>query len=313
MKTSPADEFSLIEYVPLPNPKKTSEPLKGAFYLLLGVLSYAIANIFIKVSAQYYPFGEMIVLRGLVFLIPLIVYILWRHYKKLRPVFYTRNIKIHILQGILSTFCLYFLFYAFFILPLSDATAISFAETFILNLLAIFFLKEKTSSYRWSAIGVGFIGVLIITQPTLGILNLHSKGALACLLAVTFDAFVLLSLRKIGQRDKALTILLYYAFFSTLGGWLFFPFETWTPILKEHILDILGLGIFGGLGQIFITQAFRHAEAGTLAPLVYTQLIWALLFDHIIWGKWPDSSVIIGAVIIILSGIYILRKEHLTT
>lgn len=312
MKTRDSNEFSLVEYIPLPHPQDTSHPLKGALYLLLGVFSYAIANIFIKTSSQYYPFGEMVVLRGLVLLIPLIIYVLLRYFKKLQSFFFTRHLKIHIVQGILSTFCLYFLFYAFSVLPLSDATAISFSETFILSLLALLFLKEKITSSRWIAISVGFIGVLVITQPNLGIFNLHSKGVLACLLAVTFDAGVLLSLRKIGKQDKALTILIYYALFSTMGGCLFFPFEHWTPVLKEHLFDILALGFFGALGQIFITHAFRHAETSVLAPLVYTQLIWALLFDHFIWARWPDLSVLVGATIIILSGIYLLRKEHLS-
>ena len=302
--------FTVVEYLPLPsNPsQKKRSSLKGALYFLVGVLSYAIANVFIKTSAEYYPLGEMVILRGIIFLIPLALYIISTQTKNLRGVFYTPHLKIHIIQGILSAFCLYFLFYAFDVMPLSDATAISFAETFIITLGAVLFLKERLTLKNWIILFIGFLGILIITQPDTS--NLHIKGSLSCLLAVTFDAGVLLSLRKISKTDKALTILFYYALFSTLGGLIFIPFEPWVPLIKEHMFDILGLGIFGALGQIFITKAFQRTHAGVLAPLIYTELLWSLLFDEFIWKKLPNFSMIFGSTLVILCGLYILRQEY---
>ena len=312
--TEAGDNFTVVDYIPLPEgkPQKKSHSLKGAFYFLLGVLAYSIANFFIKTSSEYYPLGEMVILRGLIFLIPLTLYILTRYIlthslKNLSSVFSTSHLKIHGFQGVLSAFCLYFLFYAFEIMPLSDATAISFSETFIITLLSLFFFKEHIKFKNWIAITIGFIGVLIITAPFTTPFTFHIKASLACLLAVTFDAIVLLSFRTIVKKDRMLTILFYYALFSTLGGLLFTPFETWVPLGQDHIWDILGLGIFGALGQSFLALAFRQTSPAVLAPLIYTQLLWSLLLDDMIWNKLPSFSLILGSSIIIFSGIYLLK------
>lgn len=290
---------------------KEPAPIKGAFYFLFGVFSYAIANVFIKFSSSYYPLGEMVVLRGLVFLIPLFFYMVFS--KNLRLLFRTRHLKLHILQGALSAFCLYFLFYAFDVMPLSDATTLSFTETFIVSLFSAFFLKECLSFKHWVAIFLGFLGVLLIMQPCFSEFSFHFKGSLSCILAVTFDAIVLLSLRNVTQKDHVLTILFYYALFSTVGGFIFFPFENWAPFVNEHMASILGLGVFGALGQIFITLALRDANAGYLSPLMYTQLLWALLFDGYFWGEYPNLLMILGSTFIILGGFYILwqKRTHL--
>ena len=288
---------------------KTSRTRWGIFYMLIGILSFAISNVFVKTASLYYPLGEMVILRGIIFLIPWAFYLILSYHKNIKTILFTRHINIHILQGILSAFCLYFLFYAFKVMPLSDATAVSFAETFILTILAIPFLKEHVQKQTWSAIIAGFLGVVLVTQPNVITSNFHLTGTLSCLLAVTFDAIVLLSLRKIGQIDSALTIITYYTLFSTLGGILFLPFEVWVPITHSHLWDITGLGVFGAFGQIFLTLAFQRTTAGTLAPLIYTMLIWSLLFDEVIWGHWPSLSVIGGATIIILSGLYVIQKD----
>ena len=305
------DNFTLVEYIPLleSTSQKNFHPLKGACYFLLGVLAYSIANVFIKTSSEYYPLGEMVILRGLIFLLPLTFYILMRHFKNLASVFSTSHLKIHAFQGILSAFCLYFLFYAFDLMPLSDATALSFSETFIITLLSFFFFKEPIKLKNWLAIALGFGGVLIITKPFTAPFTLHFKPALACILAVTFDAIVLLSFRKIVKQDRILTILFYYALFSTLGGVIFTPFETWVPLIQDHVWDIVGLGVFGALGQSFLVLAFRQASPALLAPLIYTQLLWSLLFDELIWNRLPSSSLILGSFIIIFSGIYLLKHS----
>ena len=304
---------TVVEYVPLPSSTLSSKKfsLKGALCFLLGVLAYAIANVFIKTSSAYYPLGEMVVLRGLIFLIPLFLYGIITALTHSKSLFKTSHLKIHIIQGILSAFCLYFLFYAFDVMPLADATAISFAETFILTALSVFFLKEVVPLKNWGAILIGFLGVLIITQPTAKTLPqaFHLLGACACLLAVTFDSVVLFLLRKLAKTDRTATILFYYALFSTLGGLIFFPFETWLPITHDHIFDILGLGLFGALGQTCITYAFKQNQTSVLAPLIYTELLWSLVFDDLFWSTLPNRFVLLGSSLIILSGLYIIQQE----
>lgn len=286
---------------------------KGIILMCLSVFMFTIANVCTKTASQEYPLGQMIVYRGVVFLVMLLFYIPYRYKKNFLSTFHTDYLGLYTLQGLLSSIFLFLLYYTFKVMPLSDATALNFSETFFVTLLSILFLKEKVSKAIWISLIIGFLGILFITNPSFGdaFVPSYQKGAIACLLAVVIDAIVLISIRKLTQVDKVITLIVYYALFSTLGGFLFYPFETWIPLKEGPYFQLIGLGVVSAFAQVFLTQAFRYAPAGTIAPFIYTMMIWTLIFDDLIWGHLPGLSVWIGFGLIACSGLYIIQHEHI--
>ncbi len=286
---------------------------KGIILMCLSVFMFTIANVFTKTASQEYPLGQMIVYRGIIFLIILVFYTSYKYKKNFSSIFHTNYLGLYTLQGFLSSIFLFLLYYTFKVMPLSDATALNFSETFFVTLLSILLLKEKNSRNIWISLIIGFLGILFITTPSFGdaFVPSYQKGALACLLAVAIDALILISIRKLAQVDKTITLIVYYALFSTLGGFLFYPFETWVPFKEGPYLQLIGLGTSSAFAQVFLTQAFKHASAGTIAPFIYTMMIWSLFFDDLIWGHLPSFSVWIGFSLIVCSGLYIIRHEHI--
>ena len=220
----------------------------------------------------------------------------------------TQRVWAHVGRMALGVAAMGLNFLAFILLPLAEATAIGFAVPIFAVVLAALALHEPTGRWRWSAVAAGFIGVLLIVQPTSGEVPL--LGASVALVAALLTASVTIVIRRLGATERAATTVFWFAFSSLvpLGiALLFFgrghDGRTWA------LLACLALA--GGLAQLTLTGALRLAPVALVMPMDYTSLLWALLFGSWIFAEVPTPWIWIGAPIIIASGLVIVWCEHL--
>src|SRR5215468_936982 len=217
----------------------------------------------------------------------------------------TKRLGGHALRSLFNLATMLTFYYALDALPLTDSIAIGYAAPLFMTALSVPLLREHVGWRRWSAVGVGFLGVLIAAQPsTAGI----STGALWALAAALFYALTLVTSRQLSTTESSHTILFYYSFFVIIALGAFMPFVWVTPKLADLWL-IVFVGLAGSFGQFFLNQAFRYGEVSMLAPLDYTGLLWATLLGIVVWGDIPTAWVMVGSAIIIMAGMYIVRRE----
>ncbi len=192
------------------------------------------------------------------------------------------------------------------------ATSLSFAEVFVLSLFGIIFLKERFSLGQWSALGLGFVGIVLIAFQETSHGPISLLASLACILAITLDSVVLISLKKILVQEKTVTTFILYIFFCGVGGGFFFPFETWQSIHPETLIPLVYFSTFMALGQFFLLLALKNQDASLLSALIYTQIIWALLFTFLEGGVMPSLQEWCGITLVIGAGLVIYLYAHLT-
>jgi S-adenosylmethionine uptake transporter len=197
-------------------------------------------------------------------------------------------------------------FYAFSVLPLAEAYAILFAAPLLITLLAIPILGERVGPYRAGAVVVGLIGVLVVLRPGATVLSL---GHLAALTAAVCGAAGAVIVRKIGKDERDAVLLLYpmVANFVVMGAILPFVYR---PMPAEHLGMVAVMAVLGSVGGLLVIAAYRNGDAAIVAPMQYSQMIWATIFGIIIFGERPTSFTLLGASIIIASGLFIVLRER---
>ncbi len=196
-------------------------------------------------------------------------------------------------------------FYAFSVLPLAQTYAIIFASPLLITILAIPILGERVRLRRWLAVIVGLIGVLVVLRPGQVPLEL---GHLAALAAAFFGAFASIIVRKIGREERTVVILLYpmVANFLVMGALL--PL-VYVPMPINHLGMIVIVATFAWIAGRFLIAAYTAGEAATVAPMQYSQILWAAFYGTLFFGETPTTNTLIGAGIIIASGLYIVLRE----
>ena len=199
-------------------------------------------------------------------------------------------------------------------LPLSEAVAIGYAAPLAVVVLAALVLKERVRIYRWSAVTIGFVGVLIMLSPHLGA-GSHQLGPGAAVgaalgLAGAFcSAFASVEVRLLTQTERTGAIVFYFMLLTSLLGLSTILLGWNVPTYQDAALMVV-IGILGGLGQILIVQAYRYGDASLVAPFEYSTMLWAVAIGWFWFGEWPASTIVIGAFIVISSGIYVIFRER---
>jgi drug/metabolite transporter (DMT)-like permease len=222
-----------------------------------------------------------------------------------RAIIFTKNLKLQILRSVLI-FCAGVSFWSgLMYLPLADCTVIAFISPLLVTILSVFLLGEKVGFHRWGCVMIGLLGVIFVIRPGTGIVH---WAVVLPLLSALFYAALLIITRVLGQREGALTTL----FYTSIGGLILssilvlFFWKTPSPI---QWLFLIWLGLLGAVGHFFMIKAFENAPASLLAPFNYTSLIWATFLGFFLFGDLPDAWTIFGAIIIISSGLYIVKRE----
>ena len=193
-------------------------------------------------------------------------------------------------------------------LPLPDITAIQQVTPLVLTVFSAVILKETVGWRRWLAVLAGFIGVVLVIQPTGQGINIFALSALACA--------VLVAVRDIVTRGLDPSIPTALVTFATtvtvcLTGWIGRPLETWTEPSTYGLALLAGSAVLVSLANVFIIRAFRGAEVSVVAPFRYAGVLWALVLGFFIWGYVPNALAIAGTVILVASGLYVMHREAL--
>jgi drug/metabolite transporter (DMT)-like permease len=283
--------------------------LRGVELKVLSTLAFMSMATLVKLLSDRFPVGEITFARSLFALIPVAIWAVAEG--GLRTVFYTGRPGAHFLRSLVGVCGMFLGFAALARLPLADATAISFTAPLITVALAAVILHEQVRIYRWSAVGVGFLGVLIILSGYVdeGGPDHSLLGAGLQLAAAACVALVSIQVRHMTRTEPAVTIVVYFSIFSTLVSLLTIPFG-WVMPTPIEAVALLAIGILGGFGQVLMTESFRHAEASLLAPFDYLSLIWALAISLIVFGALPTGMMLVGAVIVIVAGLFVIYRER---
>lgn len=222
-----------------------------------------------------------------------------------RAGFSTASIPTHALRGFFAVAAAWCFFSSLKQLTLAGATSLVFAAPLFITALSVVLLGEKVGWRRWSAVAIGFIGVLIIVRPggeTFQTASLYAVGA------AFFYALFMISARWIRREEPMMTMMFYVSLFPLIYCMPVLAID-WQPVAFEHLPLFIGMALFGTTGITMIGHAFRLAPAAIVAPFDYTALLWATVLGFLFWGDLPDMWTYIGALIIIASGIYIVLRE----
>lgn len=218
----------------------------------------------------------------------------------------TRRVGAHVGRMALGLVTMGLNFLAFALLPLAEATAILASVPICSTLLAALLLAEPTGRWRWGAVVVGFLGVLVIAQPG-GTLPL--AGTAVAIVAALLTASVTIVIRQLSATEAATTTVFWFAVSSLVPlGLLMIAFGRAHDPLTFAILA--GIALTGGLAQLTLTGALRLAPVSLVMPMDYTSLVWAAGLGLLIFGDWPAATTWIGGAIVIVSGLVILWREH---
>jgi drug/metabolite transporter (DMT)-like permease len=290
------------------------KPFVGIALKVLSALAFTLMSAGVKTVSADYPTGEIVFFRSAFALVPLIVWLRWQG--DLINAVRTTNIAGHLLRGLIGTCGMFASFVALSYLPLPDTVAIGYAAPLITVLLAAVLLKETVRAYRWSAVVIGFIGVLIMLTPHFnassiarGLSGGPAIGAVFALFAAFCAAGATIQVRRLTQSEKTGAIVLYFSLMTTFLGLSTIVLGWRLPGLGDFGLLVL-TGILGGIGQILLTQAYRYGDASLLAPFEYTTMIWALLAGWFIFGQLPQAAVIVGGVIVSAAGVFVVWRER---
>ena len=281
-----------------------SRQMRASITMLLAVAFFALMDAGLKELAGSYPPMQVAALRGAASLPFVLAWVLAT--SGLRPLLKVRW-PLHLLRGGIGIGMMATFAYALQTLPLTTAYSVFFVAPLLITALSVPLLGEKVGPRRWTAIGIGLLGVLVLLRPRGD--GLMSWAAFAVLLAAAGYAVSAITVRILARTDSTASMMVWLlVFLATGAGALAWP--SWVPIAPGDGWVILGVGLAGALGQYAITEAFRTGEASLLAPLEYTALVWGVLLDVSLWGVLPDSITWLGAAIIVASGLYLLRRER---
>lgn len=278
-------------------------PLRVFVMATLSVALFSVMNVFVKLASESHSVVEIMFFRNALAIIPVVMMILLHPLQA--QLFKTANFKGHLFRGLVGMVSMTCFFWSFVLLPLADATAIQFAMPIILTALSVPVLKEKVGPWRWGAVVVGFMGILVIAAPT-GDTNVI--GTLVAFGAAVCTAITMMIVRTLGRTEHALTIVFYFSVIGTLVTGAMLPWY-WAPPSLESFFYLVLCGLTGGAGQVFLTKAYAEAPAAYVSPFNYTSIIFATFFGWMIWGDVPSTQVLIGATIVIASGLFILYRE----
>jgi drug/metabolite transporter (DMT)-like permease len=274
----------------------------GILYMVASVFLFSFQNAIGKWLAQSYPIPMLVFFRSAVALLP-------SYFLVVRAggigVLRTNRLGAQFGRAAIWGGSNVASFFAYHLLPLADAVALTFAAPLFLTALSWPILKERVGRERWIAVSVGFVGVLVMARPS----GAGSWAGMAyALLCTVCNAVGTLTVRGLTRTESTASIVFYTALFMTLGTLPVLPFYWVTPGPVDFAL-FCSIGLIGGVSQYWTTQALYYAPAAAVSPFNYTALIWGSILGFSVWDEVPTVPIIIGSAIVTLTGLYLLRHE----
>jgi drug/metabolite transporter (DMT)-like permease len=273
----------------------------GFLYMFLSVCTFSIMDLLVKWSSDY-PTGEVLFFRGFFGLLP--TYFLIPK-NKLKTFYTTTRSKEHLFRCLMGLMALIAIVVALRELPLAVVVSLSYAAPLFITVLSIFLLSEKVGIFRWLAVLIGFIGVIIIAEP--GFKGMNYLYFLPLIFCIGM-AFVTITIRKLSTTEPIWLISIFFTITISIAGLATIPMGWVMPNLKDFILLAL-IGVTGGSANLFLTQSYKLSEVSLVAPLKYLALIFAIIFGYLIWNEIPTIKTLIGASLVIFASLIIFKRE----
>ncbi|MEM7224799.1 MAG: DMT family transporter [Pseudomonadota bacterium] len=276
--------------------------LRGAVWMTLAACGFTLNAALVKsLSATGMDVFQIAFARAL-FALAALLPLLWRSgVRQLR----TRHPWIHFLRSVSGALAMLGGFYAITVLPLAAFTALSFTTPLFTVVMAVLLIGERVRWRRWSATGVGFLGVLIMVRPGAETFELAALIALGMAFGI---AFAVTLLKRFPEGESQVAMLFYFSIASILVAGIPAAAVWQTPSLLEWGLLAM-VGLLGVASQALLIRAYRTGEASFVAPFDYTKLLLAGLLGFLLFGEVPDATGLVGAAVIVASTVYIARRE----
>ena len=273
----------------------------GFFYMFISVCAFSLMDVIVKWSDDY-PVGQVLFFRGFFGIIPILFpipkdrYI--DFYKTTRPM-------LHLKRCLAGLIALVAIFIALRNLPLATVVSISFAAPIFTTIFSIFMLNEKVGFYRWLAVIVGFVGIVIISEPGFSSLNFYYIYPIIFCLGLSYVA---IAIRKLSSTEPVWLISFFFSFSIMILSFFSF-YQNWILPSFIDLFLLAMIGILGGLANLWLSQSYKFSEVSLVTPLKYLALIFAIIFGYFIWDEIPTLKTLLGAALVILSSFIIFRRE----
>ena len=268
----------------------------------------------IKATGDAVPTGEAVFFRSFFALPPILAWIVLRggFPGQVR----SANPTGHLWRGLLGVSAMTLGFFALTLLPMPEVVSIGYAAPLLATVFASMFLGERLRAYRMTAIGFGLVGVLLVLSPRLGAVgggdaavHLQTLGAVAALFSAVVSALAQTFTRRLVQTETTAAVVFWFTITCTTASLLTIPFGWTLPGATDAGLLVLA-GLFGGVGQILLTESYRHAQLGTVAPFEYTSMLFALGIGYFVFGEIPTVAMLAGGALIVSAGLVVLYRER---
>ena len=273
----------------------------GFLYMFLSICAFSIMDVIVKWSVDY-PIGQVLFFRGF-FGIVFYFFVIPRD--KFHNFYVTKRAGLHFLRCFSGLIALVAIFIALRSLPLATVVSISFAAPIFTTIFSIFLLDEKVGMYRWLAVIIGFIGILIITEPGISSLNIYYIFPIIFCLGLSYVA---IAIRKLSTTEPVWLISFYFSLSITLLSFFTIPYGWVMPDFKDFLILSM-IGIFGGVANLWLGQSYKYSEVSLVTPLKYLALLFAIIFGYFIWNEIPTIKTLFGALMVIVSTMIIFRRE----
>ncbi len=269
--------------------------------MFISICAFSLMDIIVKWS-EAYPLGQVLFFRGF---FGVILYFIVMPKENIKNFYYTRRPGLHFLRCLSGLIALIAIFIALRNLPLATVVSISFAAPIFTTIFSIFLLSEKVGVFRWLAVIIGFVGILIITEPGFSSFNIYFIYPIIFCLGLSYVA---IAIRQLSTTEPVWLISLYFSITITLASLFTLPYGWVMPNFIDLTLLIL-IGVFGGLANLWLGQSYKLAEVSLVSPLKYLALVFAIGFGYFIWDEVPSLKTLFGAALVIISSIIIFRRE----
>ncbi len=271
--------------------------------MMMSILLFSLMDASVKWLGAFYPTAQIMFFRCAVALIPVAVIIVMRGGP---GILRTSHKGLHLLRSVMGIGAMAFAFYAFSLMPLAEAVSILHTAPLFMTALSVILLREKVGLRRWTAIIIGFVGMLIVVRPGADML---ASGSLYMLTAAFLIGCTTIIIRHLGKIDDPVCITFYFTVTGVLVSSVGILIQGWQQPPLNDLLLLLLVGLFGGMAQYLMTLSYQHLAVGILAPLKYLTIVFSGGIAYLVWAEVPDLKSVFGISIIVASGLYTLHRE----
>ena len=271
--------------------------------MLLSMLLFSLMDASVKWLGASYPTTQIMFFRCAVAMVPILTILYLRGGWQLLK---TRQKSLHLLRSVLGISAMGFAFYAFARMPLAEAVSILHTGPLFMTALSVLILREVVGIRRWTAVILGFIGMLIVVDPGAG---MGESGSLYMLIAAFLIGCTTIIIRYLGRIDDPVCITFYFTLTGIVASSIGILWQGWTAPPLPDLLLLSAVGVLGGLAQYLMTLSYRHVAIAVVSPLKYLTIVYGGLIAYLVWGEIPDLQSVLGISLIVATGLYTLHRE----